>query len=66
MGDFPVEMDRRHSRVQGSRAMGNHRQFQNRVVFPSEMAENRFGLQATLPLSLPLLSAMAAQQQLQT
>lgn len=38
-GDFLVEMDRRHSRVQGSRTIGNNRQFQNRVVFPSEMAE---------------------------
>lgn len=55
-----MEMDRRHSRVQGSRAMGNHRQFQNRMVFSSEMAESRFGLQVIQPLSLPFLSVMAA------
>lgn len=61
-GDFPVEMDRRHGSVLGSRAMGKDRQFQNRAVCPSEMAESRFGLQATRLLSLPLLPAMAAQQ----
>lgn len=57
VGDFPVEMDRRHNRVQGSRAMGNHRQFQNRMVFSSEMAESRFGLQVIQPLSLPCSTA---------